>query len=145
MPKLPKHQLPEVKLDSAAASIEGALTAEQRRGLFENPGMVVVAIVELSSKSYTGHADGEEKDPQVKLRVTGCEVARSDDEAAALLEAKRAMWRARRMDGTLDEIGNGPRNAENLLDAAFAGYPSEAEYRAQEAEKSARARTEYVR
>ncbi|MEU8723556.1 hypothetical protein [Streptomyces antimycoticus] len=145
MPKLPKHQIPEVKLDSAAASIEGALTTEQRRGLFENPGMVVVAIVELTSKSYTGHADGEEKDPQVKLRVTGAEAARSDDEAAALLEAKRAMWKARRMDGTLDEIGNGPRNAENLLDNAFGAYPSEAEYRAQEAEKAALSRTEFVR
>ncbi|MER8158124.1 hypothetical protein [Streptomyces sp. NPDC094472] len=145
MPKLPKHQIPEVKLDSAAGFIENSLTDEQRRGLFENPGMVVVAIVELTSKSYTGHADGEEKDPQVKLRVTGAEAARNDDEAAALLEAKRAMWRARRMDGTLDEIGNGPRNAENLLDTAFGAYPSEAEYRAQEAEKAARTRTEFVR
>ncbi|WP_247616807.1 hypothetical protein [Streptomyces sp. MK37H] len=49
------------------------------------------------------------------------------------------------MDGTLDEIGNGPRNAETLLDGAFGAYPSEAEYRAQEAEKAARARTEFVR
>ncbi|MCT2591102.1 hypothetical protein LHJ74_14490 [Streptomyces sp. N2-109] len=145
MPKLDKTQIPEIKLDTAAASIEGSLSAEQRRGLFESPGTVVVAIVELTSKSYTGHADGEEKDPQVKVRVTGAEVARTDEEAASLLEAKRAMYRGRRMDGTLDEIGNGPRGAENVLAREFAGYPTEAEFRAAEAEKQARSRTEFVR
>lgn len=145
MPKLPKHVAPEIKLDGAAALIEGALTREQRRGLFEAPGTVVVAIVELSSTSYTGHADGEEKKPHVKLRVTGCEVAADDDEAAALLEAKRAMWRRRRVDGTLDEVGNGPRGAERVLDQAFAGYPSEAEYQAAQAEAEARRRAEFVR
>jgi hypothetical protein len=145
MPNLPKHTAPEVKLDSAAASLEGALTTEQRRGLFENPGMVVVAIVELTSKSYTGHADGEEKDPQVKVRITGAEVARTDEEAAALLDAKRAMWRGRRIEGTLDEIGNGPRNAEHVLDAAFAGYPSEDDYHEHERARQERERTEFVR
>lgn len=140
MPKLPKFAVPEVKLDAGAAAVEISLTTEQRRGLFETPGTTVVAIVELTSKSYTGHAEDEEKDPQVKVRVTACEVARTDDEAAALLEAKRAMWRARRMDGTLDEIGNGPRRADNLLDDAFGAYPSEDEYKAQEAAKSARTR-----
>ncbi|MFD8075849.1 hypothetical protein ACFV3E_24730 [Streptomyces sp. NPDC059718] len=143
--QLPNHVNPEVKLDAGAAFVEAALTRDQRRGLFENPGTVVVAIVELSSVTYTGHADGEDKKPQVKLRVTGCEVAIDDDEAAALLEAKRAMWRRRRMDGTLDEIGNGMRDGGKVLDAAFAGYPTEAEYRAQEAEKEAKRRAEFVR
>lgn len=140
MPKLPKDAIPEVKLDAGAAFLEVALSREQRRGLFENPGQVVVAIVELSSTSYTGHADGEEKKPSVKLRVTAAEVARDEEEAAALLEAKRAMWRARRMDGTLDEIGNGPRRADNILDSAFAGYPSEGEYQEREAAKASRTR-----
>lgn len=138
MPKLAKGQTPSIKLDTAAALIEASLTPEQRRGLFENPGTVVVAVVELTSKQYTGHADGEDKEPEVKVRVTGCEVARTDDEAAALLEAKRAMWRARRMDGTLDEIGNGPRRADHLLDDAFAAYPSEDEYRTHERAKRER-------
>lgn len=139
MPKLPEHSSPEVKLDAGAAFVETALTREQRRGLFEAPGMVVVAIVELSSTSYTGHADGEEKKPSVKLRVTGCEVARTDEEAAALLEAKRAMWRGRRIEGTLDEIGNGPRHAEHVLEERFASYPTEGEYQAQEQAKEQRA------
>lgn len=140
MPKLPKDAIPEVKVDAGAAFLEVALSREQRRGLFENPGQVVVAIVELSSTSYTGHADGEEKKPSVKLRITAAEVAKDDEEAAALLEAKRAMWRQRRIDGTLDEVGNGPRRADNILDSAFAGYPSEAEFQAGEQAKAARAR-----
>ncbi|MEU7431064.1 hypothetical protein AB0B07_09430 [Streptomyces sioyaensis] len=145
MPKLSPAQAPEVKLDAAAAAIEASLTVEQRRGLFERPGTTVVAIVELTSKSYTGHAEGEEKEPQVKVRVTGCEVARADAEAATLLEAKRAMWRARRMDGTLDEVGPGPRDPEAVIGEAFANYPSEDEYRAHERAREQRRRDEYVR
>jgi hypothetical protein len=145
VPKLNKFAVPEVKLDAAAACIEAALTTEQRRGLFENPGTTVYAIVALTSKAYTGYADGEEKEPQVKLRATECEVAADDEEAAALADAKRAMWRRRRMDGTLDEIGNGMRNGGAVLDAAFAGYPTEDEYRQQEIEKEAARRAEFVR
>ncbi|AZM46604.1 hypothetical protein DMB38_12960 [Streptomyces sp. WAC 06738] len=129
----------------ARDDFEAALSTEQRRGLFEQPGRVVVAIVELTSKQYTGHADGEEKAPEVKLRVTGCEVGRSDDEAASLLDAKRAMWRARRMDGTLDEIGQGTRDAEAVLDGAFGGYPTEAEYKKHAREQEERRRAEFVR
>ena len=145
MPKLSPAQAPEVKLDSAAAAVEASLTRDQRRGLFEKPGTTVVAIVELTSKTYTGHAEDEDKDPQVKVRVTGCEVARSDAEAATLLEAKRAMWRARRMDGTLDEVGPGPRDPEQVIDDAFASYPSEAEYREHQRVQEQRRRDEYVR
>ncbi|MER7813843.1 hypothetical protein [Streptomyces sp. NPDC096153] len=145
MPKLNPAQAPEVKLDTAAAAVEASLTRDQRRGLFEKPGTVVVAIVELTSKSYTGHAEGEDKDPQVKVRVTGCEVARSDAEAATLLEAKRAMWRARRMDGTLDEVGPGPRDPEQVIGDAFHNYPSEAEYQAHQRAQEQRRRDEYVR
>ncbi|MGW1939000.1 hypothetical protein [Streptomyces goshikiensis] len=145
MPKLAPTQAPEVKLDTAAAAVEASLSVEQRRGLFERPGTTVVAIVELTSKSYTGHAEGEEKEPQVKVRVTGCEVARSDAEAATLLEAKRAMWRARRMDGTLDEVGPGPRDAESVIADAFVEYPTEREYTDYQRIKEAARRDEFVR
>ncbi|MFD3929715.1 hypothetical protein [Streptomyces sp. NPDC058614] len=145
MPKLPKHQTPEVKLDSAAGFIENSLSTEQRRGLFEQPGTVVVAIVELTSKSYTGHADGEEKDPQVKVRVTGCEVARSDEDAAALLEAKRAMWRGRRMDGTFDEIGEGSQRPDGALGDLTADKPTEEQWKAEQRRREERTRTEFVR
>ena len=145
MPKLSHDELPTVKLDSAGGLVEVSLTAEQRRGLFEQPGTTVVAIVELSSVTYTGHASGEEKPPQVKLRASGCEVARTTEEAAALLEAKRAMWRSRRMDGTLDEVGAGPRDVEAVISHAFAGHPTEPEYRAAKQAREDRHRTEFVR
>jgi hypothetical protein len=145
MPKLANTEVPEVKLDSAAASIEAALTTEQRRGLFEKPGTVVFAIVELTSKSYTGHATGEDKEPNVKVRVTSCEVARNDDDAAALAEAKRAMWRARRMDGTFDEVGEGPMRPDSALSDVTEGKPTEADYEAHRRRREERTRTEFIR
>lgn len=145
MPKLTPDQVPEAKLDTAAGLIDAALNRDQKRGLFDKPGTVVYAIVALSSTSYTGHADGEDKPPTVKLRVTECEIAQSDDEAVSLEEAKRAMWRRRQMEGTLDEIGTGPQNPESVLAAAFAGHPTEAEYKAHQRAKESRRRDEYVR
>ena len=145
MPKLPANEVPEVKLDTAAAVIEASLTRDLRRGLFEKPGTTVVAIVELTSKSYTGHAEGEDKDPQVKVRVTGCEVARTDEDAAALLEAKRAMWRDRQIEGTLDEIGDGPRRPEGHLMDVVGGKPTEDELNAHRRAVEDRRRAEYVR
>lgn len=145
MPKLSPADVPEVKLDSTAASVEVTLTREQRRGLFERPGTSVVAIVELTSKSYTGHAEGEDKDPQVKLRVTSCEAARNDEDAASLRAAARAMWRGRQMEGTLDEIGTGPQSPGATLDAAMTGKPTEDELKAHLRAKEERRRSEYVR
>jgi len=137
MPTLASHDLPTIRLDAAASAVETALTDDQRRGLFERPGTVVVAIVELASVTYTGHAKDEDKPPQVKVRIVGAEVARSDEEAAALLEAKRAMWRARRVEGTLDEVGPGPRDPEQVLEVLFTGpgYPSEEDYERHEAQR----------
>jgi hypothetical protein len=63
MPKLAKHQVPEIKLDSGNAAIDERRPHRRSRssGLFERPGTVMFAIVELTSVAYTGHADGEEK------------------------------------------------------------------------------------
>jgi hypothetical protein len=145
MPKLSPADIPEVKLDSAAAHIEASLSREQRRGLFEKPGTTVYAIVALTSKSYTGHADGEDKDPQVKLRVTECEVARSDEDAAALADAKRAMWRGRQIDGTLDEVGEGPQRPDAALLDVVTSKPTEDELREHKRRQEERRRAEYVR
>ncbi|NUS80744.1 MAG: hypothetical protein HOV70_31680 [Streptomyces sp.] len=145
MPKLTPADNPEVKLDSAAVAIEASLTREQRRGLFEKPGMVVYAIVELTSKSYTGHAEGEDKPPQVKLRVTGCEVARNNEDAMSLAEARAAMYRGRQIDGTFDEVGKGPMRPGDSLDDLTATKPSEAELKAHKARIEDQRRQEYVR
>ncbi|MGW1158452.1 hypothetical protein ACWD5Q_06665 [Streptomyces sp. NPDC002513] len=145
MPKLSPADIPEVKLDSAAASIEASMPRDMRRGLFEKPGTVVFAIVELTSKSYTGHAEGEDKDPQVKLRVTACEVARSNEDAAALADAKRAMWRGRQIDGTLDEVGEGPQRPDAALLDVTASKPTEVELKEHKRRQEERRRAEYVR
>jgi hypothetical protein len=138
MPKLAKHEVPEAKLDTGAAAIDAALTTAQKQGLFEKPGSTVFAIVELTSVSYTGHADDEGKTPQVKLRVHRAEVARDDEEAASLAEAQRAMYRRRRMDQTFDEVGPGPQGVEDILAADFAGYPTEAQFKEHQDRKRVR-------
>jgi hypothetical protein len=145
MPKLSPADVPEVKLDSAAVAIEASMSREMRRGLFEKPGRTVVAIIELTSKSYTGHAEGEDKDPQVKVRVTGCEVARSDEDAAALLQAKAAMYRGRQIDGTLDEVGEGPMRPDDQLAGLVADKPTEDELKAHKRRVEERRQAEYVR
>ncbi|MFF7561929.1 hypothetical protein ACFZB4_18400 [Streptomyces pseudovenezuelae] len=145
MPKLSPADVPTVKLDSAAGAIEVSLTREMRRALFEKPGRVVFAIVELTSKSYTGHAEQEDKDPEVKVRVTSCEVARSDEDAAALADAKRAMWRGRQIDGTLDEVGEGPQRPDAALLDVTHSKPTEDELKAHRARQEQKRRDEYVR
>lgn len=132
MPKLDKNAPVEVKLDSAAATLEAALTEEQRRGLFEHPGMCVVVIAELTSVTYTGHANTEDKPAQVKLRMRLVEAARDDEQSRLVLEVMRAMMRRRQMTDTLDEIGPGTTVVEEAVAEALASHPTEAEFEAHE-------------
>ncbi|MFF1756165.1 hypothetical protein [Streptomyces sp. NPDC058266] len=130
MPKIDNEAEVEVKVDSGAGFLQMALNADQRRGLFERPGTSVFAIVQLTSKSYTGHADGEDKDPQVKVRITLAEVAQDDRQAQLVAEVMRAMMRRRKMDQTLDELGPGVHDAEDAVADALAEHPTESEYQA---------------
>jgi hypothetical protein len=145
MPKLSPADVPEVKLDAAAAAVEASMTREQRRGLFEKPGTVVYAIVELTSKSYTGHAEDEDKPAQVKVRVTGCEVARTDEDAKSLIEARRAMYRGRQIDGTFDEVGQGPMRPDASLADLMADKPTEVELKEYKRRREQERQDEYVR
>lgn len=140
MPKLDEDAEVEIKLDSAAGLLQGSLTDEQRRGLFEHPGTAVVAVVEFASVTYTGHADGEEKPPQVKVRVRGAEAARDEQQAAQLRDIARGMYRRRKMDSTLDELGPGPRDAERAVAEAMATMPTETEFRAHQEREAHRQR-----
>lgn len=128
MPKLDKDAQVEVKLDTAAGMLEQSLTEAQRRGLFEHPGMRVIAIVELASVTYTGHADSEDKPAQVKLRIKLAEAAQDHDQARLVLDVARAMMRKRKMNETLDELGPGAHDAEQAVAAALAAHPTEGEY-----------------
>ncbi|MFD7509543.1 hypothetical protein ACFV5N_09395 [Streptomyces sp. NPDC059853] len=145
MPKLDADAQVAVKIAPDAGLLDLALSAEQRRSLFEHPGSSVVAIIELSSASYIGHAATEEKDPQVRLRVTACQAARDAAEESALRDAQRAMWRHHQIEGTLDEVGPGPRSAESVLGEALAGYPTEEEYAEHRRAELARERAGFVR
>lgn len=138
MPKIDQDANVEIKLDSGAAFLQGALTEEQRRGLFEYPGMSVFAIVELTSKSYVGHAEGEDKDPQVKLRITLAEVAQDHRQADLVAQVMRAMMRKRKMDQTLDELGPGAHDAELAVAAALAAHPTEDDYEAHKMREAGR-------
>jgi hypothetical protein len=142
MPKIDKDAVVEVKLDTAAGMLEQSLTEEQRRGLFEHPGMRVIAIVELASVAYTGHAADEDKPPQVKLRIKLAEAAQDHDQAAMVLEVARAMMRRRKMQDTLDELGPGTHDAERAVAEALAAHPSEAEFEAHQARKRRGSRVE---
>lgn len=128
MPKIPEDAEVEVKLDGAAGRLQGTLTDEQRRGLFEHPGQSVVAIVEFRSTTYTGHADDEQKPPQVKLRVGMAEAAQDDEQAEQVLNVARAMMRRRRMQSTLDELGPGSHDAEQAVADVLAAHPSPEEF-----------------
>lgn len=139
MPKIDKDAEVELKLDCAAGPLQGTTTQPQRRGLFEYPGTSVFAVVELTSKAYTGHADGEDKQPQVKVRVTLAEVAQDNEQAQMIAEVMRAMMRRRKMNGTLDELGPGSRDVEGAVSEALGNMPTETEFEVyQERKRAAR-------
>lgn len=106
MPRLPKDQVPEIKIDAFGGAIEESLTRDQRRELFENPDSTVMVIVELTAKQYTGSASSEDKKPSVKLRATFAEAARGAEMENVLRDVQQRMYRARTADGTFDEVGH---------------------------------------
>lgn len=140
MPRIDKDAQVEVKLDTAAGLLEQSLTDEQRRGLFEHPGMRVIAIVELASVTYTGHAQDEDKPPQVKLRIKLAEAAQDTAQAEQVLQVARAMMRRRKMQDTLDELGPGTHDAEVAVSEALASHPTETEFEAHTERAAARRR-----
>ncbi|MFD5058228.1 hypothetical protein [Streptomyces sp. NPDC058394] len=106
MPRLPKDQLPEIKLDAFGGAVEESLTRDQRRELFENPDSTVMVIVELTAKQYTGSASSEDKAPSVKLRATFAEAAQGPDMENTLRDVQQRMYRARTAEGSFDELGH---------------------------------------
>jgi hypothetical protein len=137
MPRLEDDAEVEVKLDSAAGMLQQAIPAILRRGLFEAPGARIVAVVEFASTSYTGHAANEDKDPQVKMRVKLAEVAVDGDQMRLLREVMRAMYRKRKIDGTLDEMGPAAYDLDTAVELLLAEHPTEGEFEAHEASERA--------
>ncbi|MEV8394796.1 MULTISPECIES: hypothetical protein [unclassified Streptomyces] len=144
MPKLSKDQDVEVKLDTGAAGLHAAIPEELRRALFERPGTSIFGVVQLRATSYTGHAEGEDKDAVVKLRVTLAEVAVDDRQAKQVAEIMRAMMRRRKVEGTLDgESGLADQDVEIAVAEALATMPTEDDFEAyQMRERGRRGRVE---
>jgi hypothetical protein len=128
MPRLGSYERPAVKIDGSGGVLDLAVPAEQVRGLWEKPGATLVGIVTLESTTFTGHALGEDKQPTVKLRIAAFEPALDNDEAGALLEAGRAMYRRRTWDGTFDQLQVSVQDPGQVLEFAFANYPTEREF-----------------
>jgi hypothetical protein len=124
MHELANGQVPDIKLDATAKLVQAAMTMDQKRGMFEKPGRTMTAIVSFEAVEYTGHAH-EDRTPVVKLRIVNCTAAHTDEEVKALLDAARAMHRQRTIAGTLDEVGPGPRDPEEILQTALIDYPTE--------------------
>ncbi|WP_329032220.1 hypothetical protein OIE71_04575 [Streptomyces sp. NBC_01725] len=134
MPKLAQDQDVEIKVDSGSAWLHAAIPEPMRRALFERPGTSIFSVVQLRAVNYTGHAEGEDKDATVKLRITLAEVALDDQQAAYLAEIMRAMMRRRKVEGTLDaESGLADHDVEAAVSEALATMPTEAEYEAHKA------------
>ncbi|MEU9198873.1 hypothetical protein [Streptomyces sp. NPDC048332] len=106
MPRLPKDQVPEIKLDAFGGAVEESLTRDQRRELFENPDSTVMVIVELTAKQYTGSASSEDKAPSVKVRATFAEAAQGAEMENVLRDVQQRMYRARTAEGSFDELGH---------------------------------------
>lgn len=130
MPKLAKDDDVEIKVDSGSAWLHAAIPEEMRRGLFERPGTSIFAVVQLRATSYTGHAEGEDKDAIVKLRITLAEVATDDIQTRHLTELMRAMMRRRKVEGTFDEAGLADHDVNAVVEEALASHPTEIQYQA---------------
>lgn len=70
--------------------------------LYENPGMAIMAVVELRHVDRVTPAEGvSEKDPRVNLRIEALEVAPAGGPEDTLREVERALYVARTAGGTL--------------------------------------------
>jgi hypothetical protein len=145
MPRLGKEEVPALKLDGYAETLEDAMPYRLRRELFEHPGRTVLAVVELHSVTYTGHAAGEGKDPHVKVRLGLVEVARDEHQTKLLAEVQRAMFRRREMAGSLDELGLGAHALETAAAEFGAAHPTEDEYRQSQRDKRDAEQGSFVR
>ncbi len=93
-----------VKIDpKPAANATFALEPLTTR-LYANPGMRIVAVVELAHVERTQPAPDEDKEASVKLAIKHLEVAR-DEQEEYLRKVLRALYLHRTAQGKLDEAG----------------------------------------
>jgi cobyrinic acid a,c-diamide synthase len=94
-----------IKLDSKMSATAGGALERHAAALYTRRGMRVVGVVELRHVERTEPAPDEDKEPSVKLRITGLEIANQDQEDV-LREAMSALYLHRNAQGVLDEQGD---------------------------------------
>lgn len=92
----------KVKLDGTPSGNAIIAFADLTNALFRKQGMRIIGVCELTHVERTEPAPDEDKEGSVKLRLTGLEIARGDQEDH-LRKAMDALYRHRTASGTIDE------------------------------------------
>lgn len=94
----------QLKFDAkVSASAQEALEPHVRP-LYDQPGGRRMAIIEFAAIERTEPAPGTEKEPSVKVRITGLELPNREQEGT-VREAQRFLHLQRTARGTLDDDG----------------------------------------
>ncbi|MFF8406974.1 hypothetical protein ACF06P_35775 [Streptomyces sp. NPDC015684] len=94
----------QLKFDAkVSASAQEALEPHVRP-LYDQPGGRRMAIIEFAAIERTEPAPGTEKEPSVKVRITGLELPNREQEPA-VREAQRFLHLQRTARGTFDDDG----------------------------------------
>jgi hypothetical protein len=91
-----------IKLDSKPATSARLALEPLAAALYATPGMRIVGVIELAHLERTQPAPESDKEPSVKLRITGLEIAGPEQEDV-LREAQRALFVHRTAYGTLND------------------------------------------
>lgn len=93
-----------LKFDAKVSASASEALEPHVRPLFDNPGGRRLAIIEFAHTERTQPAPGSEKEPAVKVRITGLEVPNEEQEGY-VREAQRFLHLQRTARGTLDDDG----------------------------------------
>ncbi|MFF9643657.1 hypothetical protein [Kitasatospora aureofaciens] len=104
----------DIKFDSKVIADVAAALAPHADAMFKMRGGRWMAVIELAHAERTEPGPEEDKDPSVKVRVVGIEVAADEFTDERLRQAQQDMYRHRTSKGTLDEDAHTYR-ADNIL------------------------------
>jgi hypothetical protein len=94
-----------IKLDGQPSAAARAALEPYAEQLYANQGLHLVAVVEMAHLERTEPAPDAQRERTVRVRITGMEVARGEQERA-LREAQRALHLHRTAYGSLTEHGD---------------------------------------
>ncbi len=92
----------QIKLDGKPGAAALLALEPHAQMLYARPGVRILGVVELAHVERTQPAPDEDKEPSVKLRVAGLEIANAEQEDA-LRRAQTALYRHRTAYGTITE------------------------------------------